>query len=103
MRNPFRRRRRVTTPPEVVPLLVIAVVAVFVAQLTIGVFGSVAAIAWTLLPGGESLPAHPAWLAAGAATLALSALLMVLGWWCVRRLVTGWFRRQPPEPLGPAA
>jgi hypothetical protein len=99
MRNPFRRRRRFTTSPEVVPILVIAVVAMFVAQLAIGVV----AIAWTLLPGGESLPADAGLLAAGAAALALSALIMVLGWWFVRRLVAGWFRRQPPEPLGPAA
>ena len=100
MRLPFLRGPRFTNPPEVVPLVIVGFMAVVVAHLAIGAFGALAVIAWTLLPGGESLPSHPGWLLAGAAGLALDVLLVVLGWRFVRRLVVAWFHRQPPEPLG---
>ena len=101
MRNPFRRRPRVTNPPEVIPLVVIGIVAFLVAQLAIGLFVSVVVIAYVLLPGGESI--HPGWLLPSAVVFVPAVVLLVLGWKFVRRPIAGWFRRQPPQPLGPAA
>lgn len=103
MRNPFRRRPRVTNPPEVIPLVVVGAVALVVAQLALNLLGAVAALVYLLLPGAEALPTHPGWWLSGGALLALYGLLVVAGWKLVRRLVAGWFRRQPPQPLGPAA
>ncbi len=94
------RRPRVTNPPEVVPLVVLGFVAVCVAQLAIGFFGSVVAIAVALAPGGVPFPHQIGLIAAGAALLALNGLLLVLGWMFVRRLTAGWFRRQTPAPVG---
>jgi hypothetical protein len=65
MRLRFRRRLRFTTPPEVIPLVVVGLVSLLVMQLVL--------------------------------------TSVVLGWKFVRRLIVGWFRRQPPEPLGPIA
>jgi hypothetical protein len=103
MRNPFRRRPRVTTPPEVIPLVVLGIVALLVAQLALGFFALVVLIAVALVPGGGAYPVTPGTVAATAAVLLVNLLLLVLGWRFVRRLVAGWVRRQPPEPLRPAA
>ena len=103
MRNPFRGRPPVTTPPEVIPLVVLGIVALLVAQLALGFFAMVVLVAVALVPGGGSYPVTPGTVAVTAAVLLVNLLLLVLGWRFVRRLVAGWVRRQPPEPLRPAA
>jgi hypothetical protein len=90
------RRGRITTPPEVIPLVVVGIVAMLVAHLALSVIGAVVAIVYALftepeiLWDEEVLPAYAVLAAAGG--------LLVGGWRLVRRLVAGWFRRQPPDP-----
>jgi hypothetical protein len=96
LREWVRRGRVTTTPPEAIPLVVIGPVASLVAQLAIGFFGSL------VLAIGElfvepSYFWHPRILLLVPSQILLG-VLMVLGWRFVRRLVAGWFRRQPPEP-----
>ena len=103
MRFPFRHRPRFTNPPEVVPLLVLGLVTLVIAQLALGLFLAVAALVYLMLPGGEAVPTHAGWWLSGAAVLVLFGMLVVAGWKFVRLLTAAWFHGQRPEPLGPAA
>jgi ammonia channel protein AmtB len=88
------RARRITTPPEVVPLIVIGVVAIWVAWAVFdalnGILGAVEVIV--------GVAEEDVSLLASIAGAVLATLAAVLGSYLLRRLVAGWVRRQPPDP-----
>jgi hypothetical protein len=90
------RRGRATTPPPVLPLVLLGVLAIAVTYAVIEVLAGVVLFVETLVGDDEDVSALG--VALGAA---LQAVIAVAGCWLLRRFTAEWARRQPPDPPRP--
>ena len=84
---------RITTPPEVIPLVAMGFVAVVISLAAFDGFGALAVLIAALLTGDLSDEYVP-----GAVAMVLDLIVFAAAWVLLRRLVTAWVGRQPPEP-----
>jgi hypothetical protein len=89
-------RGRATRPPEVIPLLVVGLVASTVGFTAAGWIVGILGVVWFLVTDPGVVATWELWAAVG--TLLLFAPVVVIGWWAVRLLVGSWVRAQTPDP-----
>ena len=87
------RRGRVTTPPPVLPLVLLGFLAIAVTYAVIEVLAGLVLLVETLVGDDEDL--SPLGVALGTA---LQTVIAVAGCWLLRRFTAEWVRRQPPAP-----
>ncbi len=87
------RRGRITTPPPVLPLVLLGFLAIAVTYAVIEVLAGVILFVETIVGDDEDL--SPLGVALGTA---LQTVIAVVGCWLLRRLTAEWARRQPPDP-----
>jgi len=92
----WARRGRVTTPPEVIPLVAMGFLAIVLSLAAFDGFGALIVLLVALITGDLSDEAVP-----GAVAMLLDLIVFAGAWVLLRRLVVGWFARQPPEPPRP--
>lgn len=91
------RARRITTPPAVVPLVVLGIIGILLVWAALDGFGAAIALVVIAITG-ELDDLDDGVLARVLVGVALDLLVMVVMWRLMKRLVAAWVRRQPPDP-----
>jgi hypothetical protein len=87
------RRRRITTPPEAIPLVAMGFVAIALCLAAFDGFGALIVLIVALITGDLSDE-----YISGAVAMVLDLIVFAVAWALLGRLVTTWVGRQPPEP-----
>jgi hypothetical protein len=88
------RTRRITTPPPVLPLVPIGILAICVAWAVFEAAWGILGLIEVLLGVADEDISAPA----SAAGAVLATFVAVLGCYVLRLVVAAWVRRQPPDP-----